>query len=98
MKIDENLMISAAGEERCAHCDALLALGGEPHLSRAIVREVDATALGPQVRIAPERYTPAAIVARLTLCPGCLTQLRVSVGPRSTADHRGRALGAALPD
>lgn len=92
MEIDENLAVSVTGNQTCTHCGTLLAQEGEPHLARALVREVAATDLGPQVRVAPERYTAAAVSARLTLCPGCLTQLRVSVGPHSESDYRTREM------
>ena len=98
MMIDENLAVSASGDETCAHCDTLLAQDGEPHLTRAIVREVAATDLGPQMRVAPQRYTATVVSARLSFCPGCLTQLRVSIGPRSRSDYRTRTLRTKLSE
>jgi hypothetical protein len=81
MKIDDNIDVSAAGDSTCAHCQALLARAGEPHLARALVRDVDPAELGPQVKVPPARYTPTTVTARLSFCPGCMTQLSVSVGP-----------------
>ena len=69
MMIDENLVVSASGDETCVHCGTLLAQAGEPHLARALLREHPATDLGPQMRVAPERYTTAIVSARVTFCP-----------------------------
>ena len=92
MQLDDNLELTPGGQTTCLQCGTLLAGAGEPFLARAVHRQVGLTSLGPQVREDPQRYSPQPVTARLTFCPGCLTQLAVDAGPSSSASTRTRTV------
>lgn len=97
MRLDDNLESTPDGETSCLQCGTVLALAGEPFLARALQRQVPLTSLGPQVREDPQRYSPLPITARLTFCPGCLTQLAVDAGPASPVTARTRTAAGDAP-
>jgi uncharacterized Zn finger protein (UPF0148 family) len=91
-RIDDNLALRPDGSVVCVHCGSTVSGPNEEYLSRAIVSKLEMPQLGPQVREPSSVYTELLIGARLTVCPGCYTNLSVEVGPVTTPTHRRREL------
>jgi hypothetical protein len=80
-RIDDNLLVDAAGAMRCAHCDAVAGRPGEPFLARAALIEGDPSLAGPQVHDAGAAFVDVRVVFRQRACGGCGAALLTEVVP-----------------
>lgn len=92
--IDDNLEQLPDGQVVCRHCSGVLGDAAHP-LRQALVRETSPAAAGPSVREEARLFTDRPVVLRLSLCPGCLTQLQAEIvpGDEPSSRHRSLAVG-----
>jgi N-methylhydantoinase B len=78
--LDENTVLQD-DLVRCAHCGADLGDRGGEYLARALWREQDPLAAGPNVRAEPSLFVDRQIVLRQAFCPSCQTVLLTEIVP-----------------
>ena len=93
LQIDDNLEQRPDGVVACRHCGAAVGVAADP-LREALVQERNPREAGPAVRAEPRHFTDRRVVLRLTLCPGCLTQLQAEIVPADEPSFRTRNLAA----
>ena len=91
-RVDDNVLVDGDGELSCAHCGALLAAPGEPHLHRAVLRSGDVSLAGPHVRAADPPVVDEQVEFRQLLCPVCGTALLTEIVAVADSDTRRAAL------
>jgi hypothetical protein len=91
-RLDDNVLSGDNGELTCAHCTALLAARGEPHLHRALLRTGDVSLAGPHVRAADPPVVDEQVEFRQLLCPVCGTALLTEIVAVADSDTRRAAL------
>ena len=91
-RVDDNVLFSDNGELTCAHCRALLATAGEPHLHRALLRTGEVSLAGPHVRAADPPVVNEQVEFRQLLCPSCGTALLTEVVAVADVDTRRTSL------
>jgi N-methylhydantoinase B len=92
-QFDDNVVVDAAGDSRCAHCGTLVGRNSGPFLGEAHERLGDPSLGGPQIRGNPGEFVDAKIVFRQLCCPTCMTALLTEIVPASETGVRSKALG-----
>ncbi len=90
--LDDNLVVDAAGDTRCAHCGTRVAARGAWYLRDAKRREGPPSLAGPQIHGDAKNFVDETIVFRQLSCPGCATSLLTEVVPVSDPGHRQKTL------